>query len=59
MHYVCLHVLPKMLSPEQKEMRVNMYRDMIDMADEDDSLLKKILTDDETWCFLYDLQKKR
>ncbi|GFR00010.1 mariner Mos1 transposase [Trichonephila clavata] len=42
----------KMLSPEQKEMRVNMSRDLIDMADEDDILLKKILTSDETWYFL-------
>ncbi|GBN56425.1 hypothetical protein AVEN_260882-1 [Araneus ventricosus] len=26
------------------------------MADEDDSFLKKVVTGDETWCFLYDPQ---
>ncbi|GBL97763.1 hypothetical protein AVEN_1278-1 [Araneus ventricosus] len=59
MHHICLHMVPKMLSPEQKEARVNMCRDSIDMADEDDSFLKKIVTGDETWCFLYDPQTKR
>ncbi|GBM16163.1 hypothetical protein AVEN_126434-1 [Araneus ventricosus] len=52
-------MVPKMLSPEQKEERVNMCRDLIGMADEDDSFLKKIVTGDETWCFLYDPQTKR
>ncbi|XP_054709237.1 protein GVQW3-like [Uloborus diversus] len=59
MHRVCLHMVPKMLSPEQKEMRVTMSRDLIGMADADDSFLRKIITGDETWCFLYDSQTKR
>ena len=40
--------------PEQKEVRVNVYRDLIDMAGEDDIFLKKIMTSDGTWYFLYD-----
>lgn len=59
MHRVCLHMVPKMLSPEQKEMRVTMSTDLIAMTDADDSFLRKIVTGDETWCFLYDPQTKR
>ncbi|GFX62075.1 hypothetical protein TNCV_2228011 [Trichonephila clavipes] len=33
-------MVPKMSSPEQKEMRANMARDLIDMTDEDGSFLK-------------------
>ncbi|GFV22185.1 uncharacterized protein TNCV_2674271 [Trichonephila clavipes] len=46
------------LSTAQKDIRVNMSRDLIDMADEDDSFLKKIAKDDETWCFLNNPQIK-
>ncbi|GFR12707.1 hypothetical protein TNCT_603541 [Trichonephila clavata] len=41
-----------MLSPQQKEMRVNMSRYLIGRADEADIFLKKILTGDETCAFL-------
>ncbi|GFW69460.1 uncharacterized protein TNCV_488091 [Trichonephila clavipes] len=51
-HRVCLPMVLRMLSHEQEEMRVNMPRDLIDMTDEDDSFLKKIVIGNETWCFL-------
>ncbi|GFQ67009.1 uncharacterized protein TNCT_66691 [Trichonephila clavata] len=40
-------------------MIVNMSRDLIDMADENDSFLKEIGTGDETWYFLNNPQTKR
>ncbi|GFY55922.1 hypothetical protein TNIN_297111 [Trichonephila inaurata madagascariensis] len=40
------------LLPEQKEMKVNMSRDLIDMVDADDSFLKRISSVDEAWFFL-------
>ncbi|GFW43902.1 hypothetical protein TNCV_4786131 [Trichonephila clavipes] len=46
-----------MLSLEQKEMRVNMSKDL--MADENVSFLKKILTANETGGFLDNLLTKR
>ncbi|GFV30771.1 hypothetical protein TNCV_3666621 [Trichonephila clavipes] len=48
-----------MLSSEQKEMRVNIFRDLIDRADRDNSFLKKILPGGEIWCFLNNPQIKR
>ncbi|GFR32350.1 hypothetical protein TNCT_99311 [Trichonephila clavata] len=42
----------KCYQPSKNEMRVNMSKDMIAMADEDDNYLIKIMTENETWCFL-------
>ncbi|GFS92876.1 uncharacterized protein TNCV_1162541 [Trichonephila clavipes] len=36
----------------------NMPRDLIHMANEDDRFLQKIVTGDETWCFLNNPQTK-
>ncbi|GFY71796.1 hypothetical protein TNIN_464111 [Trichonephila inaurata madagascariensis] len=41
-------MVPKMVSPEQKEIKVDMSRDLIDMTGEDDSFLGKSFGD-ETW----------
>ncbi|GFQ82196.1 hypothetical protein TNCT_186861 [Trichonephila clavata] len=40
-HCVCLHMVTKMLSHEQKEMKLSLSSDFIDMADEDKGYLKK------------------
>ncbi|GFR01391.1 uncharacterized protein TNCT_596231 [Trichonephila clavata] len=48
MHRVCMHMVPKMLSPEQRKTSVNMSNDLIDMTDKNDDFLKKIGTSDET-----------
>jgi len=33
--------------------------DIIDISGKDNRFLKNIITGDETWCFLYDLQTQR
>ncbi|GFW47631.1 hypothetical protein TNCV_583431 [Trichonephila clavipes] len=40
-------------------MRVNMFRNFNEMADENDSFLKKIVTGDATWHFLNNPRTKR
>jgi len=47
------------LTPEQKEMRVNCCRDFVEMTDKDPDFIKAIVTDDETWYFIYYSQTKR
>lgn len=37
---------------------MNMVKDLIYKANEYDSFLKKIMTDNEIWCFLYNLHSK-
>lgn len=52
MHRICLRMVPKMLTDDHKEMRMTAAGEFIDMADRDPDFLKKIVTGDETWCFL-------
>ena len=50
---------PHNLTPEQKDRRTAACRDLIATADSDPDFFKKIVTDDETWCFAYDPTTKR
>jgi histone-lysine N-methyltransferase SETMAR len=59
MHRICSRIVPKMLTPDHKEHRMITAGELIDAADADSDFLKKIVTGDETWCFLYDPQTKR
>lgn len=59
MHRVCQRFIPHALTEEQQEQRANLAQDLIEKADEDPTFLEKIVTGDETWCFLYDPQGKR
>lgn len=59
MHRVCQHIVPRMLSEDQKGIRMEMAGDLITAVDKDPSLLGRIVTGDEKWCFLYDPQSKR
>ena len=56
---VCAKFVPHSLTPEQKEQRVNACRNLIEMADEDNTFLQKIITGDESWCFQYEPTTKR
>ncbi|XP_012231347.2 protein GVQW3-like [Linepithema humile] len=56
---VCAKFFPHSLTPEQKEQRVIACRNLIEMTDEDNSFLQKIITGDESWCFQYEPTTKR
>jgi hypothetical protein len=49
-------LVPQKLKPEQKETRMSISGDFINMADRDKKYLNNTITGDEIWCFLYDLQ---
>jgi hypothetical protein len=55
---VCMFV-PHSLTPEQREDRVASCQDIIAMADADKNFFNKIITRDETWCFVYDPETKQ
>jgi len=40
--HFCEHVVPRMLTPEQKETRMNISGDLISMADEENELSNNI-----------------
>jgi len=44
-------LVPQKLKPEQKETRMSISGDFINMADRDKKYLINTITGDETWCF--------
>lgn len=59
MHRVCHHMVPRMLTEDQCDDRATVSGELIDMIDQDPGVLNRIITGDETWCYLYDPQSKR
>jgi hypothetical protein len=53
------HCVPRVLTQDQRDDRMTICGDLISSPDEDETLLNRIFTGDETWCFLYDPQLKR
>jgi len=56
---ICSRFVPHSLTPEQKDLRIASFRDLIATADSDPDFFKKIVTGDERWCFVYDPTTKR
>lgn len=56
---VCAKMVPKNLTPEQKENRKNICIDIMQQLAADPGLLEKVVTCDETWIFQYDPETKR
>ncbi|KAJ8942387.1 hypothetical protein NQ318_016635 [Aromia moschata] len=54
MRKVCAKVVSKLLTPEQKESRMNICADILSNIDTDTALLDTVITCDESWCFTYD-----
>jgi len=55
---LCARFVPHSLIPEEREDRVTSCQDTIAMADADKNFLT-IITEDETWCFVYNPRNKR
>jgi hypothetical protein len=55
---LCAHFVPHSLTPEQREDQVTSCQDITAMADADKNFFNKIITGDETWCFVYDPKTK-
>nr|CAH7719676.1 unnamed protein product [Callosobruchus chinensis] len=56
---VCAKMVPKNLTPEQKENRKNICIDIMQQLEADPGLLEKVVTCEETWIFQYDPETKR
>ena len=59
MRKVCAKLVPKILSEDQKQHRVNFCRDMLEKTRDDPDILYQVITGDETWVFQYDPETKR
>jgi len=57
---VCARWVPSMLSDEMKAERVRIFRELLERFEkEDEDILKKIITGDETWVHHYGPENKR
>jgi hypothetical protein len=56
---VCVKFVPHFLTLEQKTLRMESCGYFVEMIEKDESVLSKIVTGDETWCFTYDPTTKR
>ena len=59
MRKVCTKMVPKLLSEDQKQQRVTVCQDIIECLKDDPDLLRRVITDDESWIFEYDPKTKR
>jgi histone-lysine N-methyltransferase SETMAR len=50
--------VPKLLSQEQQQLRLEVVRDMLECANVDPEFLKTVITGDETWVYGYDPETK-
>ncbi len=55
---VCVKLLPKNLSPDQKRCK-QICSHFLERLDEEPELMKNIFTCDETWIFSYNVETKR
>ncbi|GFV08513.1 histone-lysine n-methyltransferase setmar-like protein [Trichonephila clavipes] len=56
---VCAKFIPKLLSDQQKNIRIEIAQDNLEMINSDENFLKKIITGDETWVYGYDSETKQ
>jgi hypothetical protein len=56
---VCACFVPHLLTPDQKHRRAASSVEFVEMIGGDRNVLKRIVTGDESWCFMYDPETKR
>ena len=51
MKKVCSKMVPRLLTPEQKEIRMNICADILQNIENDPNFLENVITCDESWFF--------
>jgi len=59
MQKICVKMVPKILTNEQKENRRNVCLELLERIENDKTFFKYVITGDETWIFEYDPDTKR
>jgi len=50
--------VPKLLTMEQKQLRLEIAQDMLDCVESDSNFLNTVITGDESWVYGYDPETK-
>ncbi len=56
---VCSRFIPHFLTTEQKQVRLICTWDFVETADGDPNFLKSVVSGNESWCYMYNLQTKQ
>jgi len=56
---LCSKFVPHALTRDQTDERVAACQDLLNMINSDQNFLDKVITGDESWCFVYDPETKR
>ena len=56
---VCAKFISKLLTAEQKDLRSEIAQDNLEMVSDDENVLKKVITGDESWVYGYDPETKQ
>jgi len=59
MHRVAAKFVPRILTADQKQQRVNVCTELRQLASDDETLLSRVITGDESWVYGYDPEAKR
>ena len=59
MTHVCTKFIPKLLTTKQKDLRSEIAQDNLEMVSDDENILKKVITGDESWVYGYDPKTKQ
>lgn len=59
MHKVCAKLVPKVLTEDQKELRLLRCQELLDLIQNEPDFLNSVVTGDESWMFEYDPESKR
>jgi len=58
MHRIAAKFVPRLLTDDQKQNRVDVSQELLDRANDDDNFLENIITGDEAWVYGYDVETK-
>ena len=55
---VCVKIVPRLLTEEQKAQQLNACRDILQQMEADEKLLENVITGDKSWVFQYNPETK-
>jgi len=59
MQRVATKFMPRILTADQRQRRVNVCTELRQLASDDENFLSRVITDDESWVYVYDPETKQ
>ena len=59
MHHVAAKFVPRILTADHKQQRVNFCTELRQLSSDDETFLSRVITSDESWVYGYDRETKQ